>query len=1208
MADLNMQFLAGSGEMATLTRAKDWHRTPVGSPDKWPQSLRTTISIVLNSKFPMFLWWGHELVCFYNDAYRPSLGANGKHPRILGMPASEAWPEIWDIIKPLIDQVLTMGEATWSEDQLIPIFRNGRIENVYWTVSYSPVYDESGEISGVLVTCSETTSKVVSLRLLEESNRRYHDNIMQAPVAMAVFRGESFIVEIANNLMLELWGKTAEGILNRPIFDGLPEVMGQGFEELLENVYHSGEKFVATERPVSLPREGKMEMVFVNFVCQPLKNPEGKITGIVSIATDVTEQVLERQRIELSEKRFRNTIKQAPMGITILQGADFVVEAANDTYLKLVDKKENEFVGRPLFETLPEVRDVVAPLLMKVMNTGKSFNALELEVRLNRYGKEETTYFDLIYHPLTEEDGKLTGIIVVATEVTNAVNAKHSLAESERQFRNVVMQSPIPMAIFRGPEYIIEMANGAMMEKIWRRTEHETIGKKALEVFPELNDQKYPELLHRVFTTGVAHGESEAVAYVNSDTGLRKFYLDFEYKPLSGPDGSVSGIMITVNDVSEKVEARKKVEEAEERLRLATEAMELSTWDLDLQTGEIIYSPRLSEIFGHPATKKLSHTEMRGQVHPDDIHDVVEKAFQVALKTGVYKYEARLITPLGDVRWISTHGKVFFDEKRSPLKMIGTLRDITEEKKYQRDLEESEQKFRLLADSMPQHIWTADPRGNLNYFNKSVYRFSGLTPEKLDEVGWLNIVHPDDREKNVAAWMESIVSGEDFLLEHRFRRHDGVYRWQLSRAIAQRDPGGTIQMWVGTSTDIEDQKSFAAELERKVSERTRQLNLLNEELIKSEERYHLMVEEVQDYAILYLSRDGRVKNWNRGAQKIKGYQASEIIGKSFSEFYSEEDKQTGLPDKLLNHAALHGKAKQEGWRVRKGGTRFWASVVITAVHDSQRNVIGFSKVTHDLTEKKEAEDQLMANAQQMEEKNRELEKMNAELQSFAYVSSHDLQEPLRKIQTFASRIMDTEESNLSDTGKDYFMRMKDAASRMQTLIQDLLAYSRTNTVDRIFKLTDLNVILAEVKNDFKETMLEKGAVIETTGLCEISVIPFQFRQLLNNLIGNALKFSKAGRQPVINITGEQLIGGDTRFSPGTRLCHIRVSDNGIGFDPVYRERIFEVFQRLHGKDRYSGTGIGLAIVKKIVENHSGIITASSVLNEGATFDIYLPMG
>jgi len=163
------RFLQGGGEMGSLIRSFDWSETSIGDPATWPQSLKTTLSIVLHSKFPMFLWWGPELLCFYNDAYRPSLGQDGKHPGILGRPAAEAWPEIWPVIKPLIDQVLSGGDSTWSEDQLIPIYRNGKLEDVYWTFSYSPVNDESGSIAGVFVTCTETTGKIQAIKDIQSS-------------------------------------------------------------------------------------------------------------------------------------------------------------------------------------------------------------------------------------------------------------------------------------------------------------------------------------------------------------------------------------------------------------------------------------------------------------------------------------------------------------------------------------------------------------------------------------------------------------------------------------------------------------------------------------------------------------------------------------------------------------------------------------------------------------------------------------------------------------------------------------------------------------------------------------------------------------------------------------------------------------------------------------------------------------------------------
>ncbi len=801
----NFPFLAGGGEMGMLMRSKDWSGTSIGNPGTWPQSLRTTLSIILNSKFPMFLWWGPELICFYNDAYRPSLGQNGKHPDILGMKAEEAWAEIWDIIKPLIDQVLAAGESTWSEDQLIPIYRNGKIEDVYWTFSYSPVNDESGKPAGVLVTCTETTGKVAILKEIKESKNQLQFAIDAAELGTWDLDPQTNKFT-SNDRLKEWFGLAPEDEIDLPLaFNLVAEADRQRVNDAIQKAlqFSSGGNYEieysiihpVTKKERIVRAKGKAKFDDENIAC--------RFNGTLQ---DITTSVMARRKTEESERRFRNIVKQAPLGITIIRGPEFIIEMANESYLQIVGKSENDFVGKPLFETLPEVKEAVGPLLNDVLTSGVPFYGTEFPVYINRYGKKELAYFNFVYHPLREENENISGIITVATDVTSSVKARFNLAESEKQFRNLVMQSPIPMTIFMGEDHIIELANRNMLEKIWRRKESDTIGRRALDVFPELRNQKYPQLLKEVYTTGKAYKENESVAYVEGDDGLKKFYLDFEYAPLFKTDGTVSGIIITINDVTEQVAARHCVEIAEERLRLAVEATELATWELDLTTRNIIYSPRLSEIFGHDNSLALTHQQMRSQIHPDDIHEIVEKAFELALETGVYEYEARMVKPDNETRWIKTRGKVFYNEKKEPVKLIGTLRDITEEKYYETDLLESEQKFRLLADSMPQHIWTADTEGNLNYFNKSVFSFSGYTQEQMDKDGWLQIVHPDDREENIKRWMHSVATGEDFLFEHRFRSHDGEYRWQLSRAIPQRDANGKIQMWVGTSTDIQEIK------------------------------------------------------------------------------------------------------------------------------------------------------------------------------------------------------------------------------------------------------------------------------------------------------------------------------------------------------------------------------------------------------------------
>ncbi|MDB5210528.1 MAG: two-component sensor histidine kinase [Sediminibacterium sp.] len=241
---------------------------------------------------------------------------------------------------------------------------------------------------------------------------------------------------------------------------------------------------------------------------------------------------------------------------------------------------------------------------------------------------------------------------------------------------------------------------------------------------------------------------------------------------------------------------------------------------------------------------------------------------------------------------------------------------------------------------------------------------------------------------------------------------------------------------------------------------------------------------------------------------------------------------------------------------------------------------------------------------------------NKELLAFAYISSHDLQEPLRKIQTFAGYLLQKEYTVLTDSGKKYLDKIHAAACRMRTLIDDLLAYSRTNITERMLEKDGLLAIIEEVRNDLAETIFEKKATIKTGKLDEAFINHSQFRQVMNNLIANALKFSKPGIPPLITINSK--LGSGTLFQkkdpclqtnallPEKSYCHISFADNGIGFNPLYKDKIFEVFQRLNGKEEYAGTGIGLAIVKKIIENHNGTISAKGELNKGATFDIYIP--
>jgi len=291
--------------MRALCRAFDWSTTALGPVATWPQSLRTIVQVILDSPMPMFLWWGPELIQIYNDAYRPSLGSSGRHPQALGMRGRECWTDIWDAIGPQIEQVMSGGPPTWHEDQYLPIERNGRLEDVWWTYSYSAVRSDDGSIGGTLVVCQETTSRMRAereraglLHALELERSRLATVFQQAPAFLAVLRGEQHIFELANDSYYQLVGHRE--LIGRPITEALPEVRDQGFFALLDQVLTTGEAVVGREVSVLLARTpgDAPEERFVDFVYQALVEADGTRSGIAAHGYDVTEQVSARREVE----------------------------------------------------------------------------------------------------------------------------------------------------------------------------------------------------------------------------------------------------------------------------------------------------------------------------------------------------------------------------------------------------------------------------------------------------------------------------------------------------------------------------------------------------------------------------------------------------------------------------------------------------------------------------------------------------------------------------------------------------------------------------------------------------------------------------------------------------------------------------------------------------------------------------------------------
>lgn len=344
-----------------------------------------------------------------------------------------------------------------------------------------------------------------------------------------------------------------------------------------------------------------------------------------------------------------------------------------------------------------------------------------------------------------------------------------------------------------------------------------------------------------------------------------------------------------------------------------------------------------------------------------------------------------------------------------------------------------------------------------------------------------------------------------------------------------------------------------------------------------------MVEEIEDYAILTLDRDGNIVNWNKGAEKIKGYNAAEIIGKNFRLFYSAEDLQNQHPDQLIQIAIKDGKVSDEGWRIRKNGTRFWASVVINAIYDETGEVIGFVKVTRDLTSKMLADKALKKHAHDLEVKNKELEQ-------FVYIASHDLQEPLLTVQNFVDLLQEEYGDRFDEDARMYFSYITQSTLRMQNLIKGLLDYSRIGR-KKILSEIFIDQLLDIVCLDLKVRIDYAGAEITYRNMPIIMGYEIELRQLFQNLISNAVKFRKRDVAPRVDITARSIADG----------WEFAVKDNGIGIAPEHADKIFLIFQRLNNREAYEGSGIGLANCKKIAEMHNGTIWVESAPGQGSTF-------
>lgn len=784
------------------------------------------------------------------------------------------------------------------------------------------------------------------------------------------------------------------------------------------------------------------------------------------------------------------------------------------------------------------------------------------------------------------------------------------------------------------------------------------IGKNFFEVFPDTSEafqktgkSELRDIFLRVIKTKKPVSLT-AFRYdiPQEDGAFSERYWEPIHYPIFDTHKKVSHILQISKDVTEELQKERQLHQAQQQLEQALSAGSLGIWNWDIPNDIITGDKNLANFFGvsyAEAANGLPLSVFTNSIHADDQQRVIAEIQKTVTQKGSFDQDYRTIDHQKKMRWVTARGTVETDEHNNAVNFTGMLIDITARKNIEAKLQASIDQFQALADSMPQLIWVTRPDGYHEYYNKAWYDYTGTTYEQAKGKGWNETFHPDDQTRSAKRWQHSLKTGEPYEIEYRLRGITGEYKWFVGRALPYRDASGTIIKWYGTCTYIEDQKR-ATERQTFLSEATKVLASSFNSKKTLTRIAKTITDEIADWCSIDIIENGSVKNIALHHADIHKLEiAKEFIALRAADSATADASldavksgkslfiETLTPEMLaqsLRSARELELMQQLGLQSviyvpLKDATGVFG--VITLVRSEQRrnfsnddvllaeelasrismmltNISLYTNAQAEIKRRKKLENELLdinenleakviERTKELEKSNIELSRSNQELQNFAYVASHDLQEPLRKIQAFGD-ILESEYTEQIGDGTDYLHRMQSAASRMSILINDLLSFSRVTTQAKSFKQVDLNTVLENVIEDLYARIHETNGTVTVDTLPAIYGDDVQMRQLFQNLISNALKFHKPDVTPVIKITVKQRNG----------YYFISVKDNGIGFDTKYNDRIFAVFQRLHARGEYEGTGIGLAVCRKIVERHDGTIDVKSIPGEGSEFIIKLP--
>jgi len=1111
-----------------------------------------------------------------------------------------------------LSRSIRTGEVV--KDEEIEILRGDGTKG-FISVNSVPVYDNSGNIIMGIVIDLDITKRKRAEEKFKKSKRRLESIMQGSPVLTFIINRDHNVIHW-NNAIEEYSGIKAEEIIGtkdhwKALYN---EKRPTGADLLVEGDIKGLSKWYGGKYKQSKMVDGAYEVEdffptmrkkgrWLRATVSTIKDAKGDIIGAMEILEDITErkqaeeklkeardnleeQVKKRtaelkkayESLKESEEKFRELFNKATDTIVLSEvkenGMPGKFIEVNETAYNVLGYNGNKWMDMTPLDLFAPERQAELPQIAAELQK-KGYATFE-SVSITKYGRKFPVEVNVHVFKLR---GKSVAL-AIARDITERKKAEEALKESEEKFREIFNNANDMITVSEvqenmRPGRFIEVNEVASKKVGYSREEF--LNMTPFDIVHPDAPISVSEVELDMLEKGCTRHESILVTKNGSKIPVEVATHFFKLR-----DKDV--ILAVSRDITERKKAEEELRRSETILEEASSLSKMGAYEWNMERDEFILSKEWQRIHG-VKENKLSSKDLMKLSHPDDVPKV-QKALDKALKgLKPYDVEYRVINQYGgEIRYIHARGKIIRDKDGKPTRMYGAVRDkdgkptkmygVAEDITERKQAEEQIKRLADIVDSSNDAIIGEDLNGIIFSWNKRAEEIYGYSAREMVGKHVSSLMSSSDWEK-LSKLIKRVKKGKKVAhYETQRIKKDGIKIDILVTLSPTRNVDGEI---TGISIITRDMS------ERKEAERA---------LIESEEKLNAIIESSPD-SITVTDLNLNIVLCNHATVNMYGASSKdEIIGLNAFDLVDPKDR--GRLAEIMKMTLLHGKSVylELNLLTRNDNKFFPAEISGNVIRDSEGKPFAFVAITKDITERKNAE-------KERETLINELKRSNEELQQFAYIASHDLQEPLRTISSFTQLLARRYKGQLDGDADEFIEFIVDGTNRMQAMIKDLLQYSRVQTKGEELKLTKVQNALDQAIFNLKILIEENNAEITHDKLPTVIADEKQLVQLFQNLISNAIKFKKPDEPPKIHISaikdeekGEYIFG---------------VSDNGIGMESEYAERIFELFQRLHTRDEYKGTGIGLAVAKKIVERHGGMIWVESEPGKGSTFYFTIPI-